>query len=49
MVKRGEAWAYRRYVKDQRIIQAEQEAKKAERGLWRRSTHEAPWKFRHSH
>lgn len=33
-VRRGYAWAYRRYVKDPAYIQVEREAKAQRRGLW---------------
>lgn len=33
MIKRGGAWAYRRYVKDRRYIRWETEARQARRGL----------------
>lgn len=47
MVARGEAWAYDRYVVDDRIFDAEERARAAHLGLWRRPNHEAPWEFRH--
>ena len=34
MVKRGAAWAYRQYLKDQSLLTLEAEAKAAQRGLW---------------
>ena len=34
MVKRGAAWAYRQYLKDQSLLALEQQAKTAKRGLW---------------
>ena len=34
MVKRGAAWVYRQYLKDQSLLTLEAEAKAAQRGLW---------------
>ncbi len=48
MVKRGGAWAYRRYLSDQRYILWENEARQAKRGLWRLQPDQimAPWEWR---
>jgi endonuclease YncB( thermonuclease family) len=48
MVKRGGAWAYRRYLSDQRYILWEREAKAAKRGLWGLQADQimAPWDWR---
>lgn len=48
MVKRGGAWAYRRYLSDQRYIMWEKEARQAKRGLWRLQQDQimAPWEWR---
>ena len=48
MVKGGGAWAYRRYLSDQRYIRWEEEARHARRGLWRLQADQimAPWDWR---
>lgn len=48
MVKRGGAWAYRRYLSDQRYLLWEAEAKKARRGLWGLQADQVmpPWDWR---
>lgn len=49
MVKRGEAWVYRRYASDSAYCAYEKAARDLERGLW--SLHPkqrvAPWEWRH--
>ncbi len=48
MVESGNAWAYRRYLSDRRLLELEQTAQRERRGLW--STTEAratpPWEWR---
>jgi micrococcal nuclease len=49
MVKRGYAWAYRRYLKRpyaSEYIRAEEEARKVRRGLWQQINPTPPWEFR---
>jgi len=49
MVKRGYAWAYRRYLKRpyaSEYISAEKEAKMARRGLWKQKNPTPPWEWR---
>lgn len=46
-VKRGMAWAYRKYLKDPAYITAEEAAKRARLGLWSRPDAIPPWEFRH--
>ena len=48
MVKRGGAWAYRRYLSDQRYLRWEEEARQARRGLWGLQADQitAPWDWR---
>jgi hypothetical protein len=48
MVKRGGAWAYRRYLSDQRYIRWEEQARQAGRGLWGLQADQivAPWDWR---
>ena len=49
MVKRGAAWAYRQYLKDQSLLALEQQAKTAKRGLWAlpEAQRMPPWEWRH--
>jgi endonuclease YncB( thermonuclease family) len=51
MVKRGAAWAYRKYVRDPKLVPLEREARDAKRGLWAlpSSQRVPPWKWRKSH
>lgn len=48
MVAEGHAWAYRKHLKDQRLMQDERDAKDARRGLWALPETERvpPWKWR---
>ena len=48
MVQEGLAWAYRQYLKDQTLLQDEQAAKEAKRGLWSLPYTEQipPWEWR---
>ena len=48
MVRRGGAWAYRRYLSDQRYLLWETEARQALRGLWGLQPDQvtAPWDWR---
>jgi endonuclease YncB( thermonuclease family) len=51
LVRRGEAWVYRRYAKDGRLLALEREARAAHRGLWSLPAADRvpPWKWRKSH
>jgi len=48
-VRRGMAWAYRRYLKDPDIAELEEQAKSSRAGLWTDENPMAPWEFRHPH
>ena len=48
LVENGFAWAYRRYLKDPKLLELEQEAQDSNRGLWGLPEYEqiAPWEWR---
>lgn len=46
MVRLGFAWAYRKYLQDQTLIEVETEAKSSRRGLWADPNPIPPWEFR---
>ncbi|MVF24263.1 thermonuclease family protein [Methylocaldum sp. BRCS4] len=46
-IKRGLAWAYRRYARDPAYRAAEERARSARRGLWSQPNPIPPWEFRH--
>lgn len=46
-VKRGMAWAYRKYLHDQSLLQVEDEARRAKIGLWSDPNPMPPWECRH--
>ncbi|WP_310676520.1 thermonuclease family protein [Burkholderia multivorans] len=46
-VRRGMAWVYRKYAHDPAYYQAEDDARRAKRGLWRSSDATPPWEYRH--
>ena len=48
LVRTGNAWAYRRYLRDQSLLDLEQEARDARRGLWSLTETEPqpPWEWR---
>jgi micrococcal nuclease len=48
MVRRGVAWVYRKYAKDQVLFKLESEARYAQRGIWGLSETERvpPWEWR---
>jgi endonuclease YncB( thermonuclease family) len=48
-VKRGMAWAYRKYLKDSSILDLETLAKNGQVGLWADINPTPPWEFRHPH
>lgn len=46
MVRQGYAWAYRQYLRDDDLIEVEDAAKAARRGLWSDPHAIPPWEFR---
>lgn len=46
-IKRGMAWAYRKYLHDQSLLQVEDEARRAKVGLWSDPNPIPPWEYRH--
>jgi endonuclease YncB( thermonuclease family) len=48
MVRKGYAWAYRYYLKDQTYILLEELAKEDRKGLWKDKNPVAPWDWRHN-
>lgn len=50
LVRRGHAWAYNRYVRDQTLIALEQQAKKTRAGLWGLPVEQQvpPWQYRYN-
>jgi len=48
MVKTGNAWVYRQYLKDTSLLDLEAEARQAKRGLWRlpEARRVPPWEWR---
>ncbi len=48
MIRLGGAWAYRTYLRDQSLLELENEAHAAKRGLWKMPPAETvpPWEFR---
>lgn len=46
MVRMGYAWAYRKYLRDDSLIDVEADAKAARRGLWSDPDPIPPWDFR---
>jgi micrococcal nuclease len=51
LVREGHAWAYPRYVRSPAIVEAEDEARREARGLWRLppARREPPWEWRRAH
>lgn len=51
LVRDGHAWAYRRHLRHPEIADAEDEARRAGRGLWRLPApeREPPWEWRRKH
>ena len=49
LVRNGTAWAYRKYLKDEAILKAEEEARNDKVGLWGLQEDQimAPWEWRH--
>ncbi len=48
LVREGDAWAYRHYLKDDSLLAIEAAARQAKRGLWRSADPMPPWQWRHS-
>jgi endonuclease YncB( thermonuclease family) len=50
MIRRGAAWVYRKYAKDQTLFPLEAQAKQEKRGLWKLPDSERvpPWEWRHA-
>jgi endonuclease YncB( thermonuclease family) len=46
-IKRGMAWAYRKYLRDPSLLQVEEEARRAKVGLWSEPNPMPPWEYRH--
>ena len=49
LVREGSAWAYRQYLDrphTSEFIQAEEQARRERRGLWRQGNPQPPWEFR---
>lgn len=46
MVQEGLAWHYKQYSKSKELAEAEDEARKAKKGLWADKSPEPPWEFR---
>jgi hypothetical protein len=49
LVREGAAWVYRKYTKDRALLTAEDNARRARRGLWGLDGAEPvpPWEWRH--
>ena len=47
-IKRGMAWAYRKYLHDPSLIQVEKAARQAKVGLWTDPNPMPPWEYRHN-
>ena len=47
MVRTGNAWAYRHYLHDKKLLDLEDEARRAQRGLWSLPGPIPPWIYRH--
>jgi endonuclease YncB( thermonuclease family) len=46
MVQDGMAWHYKQYSKSKELAEAEEEARKAKKGIWGDKSPEPPWEFR---
>jgi endonuclease YncB( thermonuclease family) len=46
-VRRGMAWVYRKYARDPSYYEAEEESRRAGRGLWSYPDAIPPWEWRH--
>jgi endonuclease YncB( thermonuclease family) len=49
LVRRGDAWAYRKYLRDPALLELERQAREARLGLWSQPAHAfiPPWEWRH--
>lgn len=47
-VKRGMAWVYDKYAKDDKLYEQQEEARKNRQGLWADMRPVPPWEWRHS-
>ena len=47
LVREGAAWVFRRYTKDRALLSAEDNARRARRGLWSEADPTPPWEWRH--
>lgn len=45
-VKRGMAWVYKQYLRDQSLLQVEDAARQAKMGLWSEQNPMPPWEYR---
>ena len=48
-VRRGMAWVYTQYSHSSELLQIQQEARAAQRGLWADSNPVPPWEYRRAH
>lgn len=46
MIRRGYAWAYRKYLTDTTLLDDEESARRARSGLWADADPTSPWEFR---
>ena len=46
MVRKGNAWVYRKYVQDERLYHLEKKARTMKRGLWAGDRPVPPWEWR---
>jgi micrococcal nuclease len=46
LLKRGMAWHYKNYNKDEKLAKLEEEARRKKVGLWVMESAVAPWEFR---
>ena len=46
-IRRGMAWAYRKYLRDPDLLAVEADARTGRRGLWAEPNPLPPWEFRH--
>jgi len=46
LVREGLAWVYRRYCRNPRLLQIEEDARTLGKGLWSQGQPVAPWEFR---
>lgn len=51
LVREGHAWAYRRWIRDEEILEAEASARRERRGLWSlpEGERDPPWDWRRRH